>query len=67
MLTHDFLLVTHIDYSLACVESRQKTSKETKTAAQDAIVMLEATTIEVNAKCSKLMSICLTKLNVARC
>ena len=63
MLTHVLLGVTPIDYSLAEVDSRQHTIKGTKTAVQDASVVLEAINIEVNAKCYKLMSMRLTKLN----
>ena len=43
-----FLGVTPIDYSLAYVDSGQKTSEGTKTKAQDEIVAIEAITIEVN-------------------
>ena len=64
MLTHVLLGMTPIGCYLAYIASSRHTSKGAKTAAQDAIVMLEAITVEVNSKFRKLMRICLTKLNV---
>ena len=65
MMTHIFLFVTPTDYSLDYVASIQNTIEGTKTAAQYASVTLEAITIELNAECCKLLSMRLTKLNVA--
>ena len=67
ILTHVLLGMTPIDYYLAYVSSIRNTIEGDGTAAQGARVTLEAITIEVNAKCCKLMSMSLTKLNVASC
>ena len=65
ILTNVLIEVTPIIYSLVYVASSRNTSKGSKTAAQDAIVMLEEITIEVNSKCRKFLSMRLVKLNVA--
>ena len=49
MMTHVFLGVTPIYYSLAYVASIWNNSEGTKTKAQYAIVTQEAITIEANA------------------
>ena len=64
MLTSVFLGVTPIDCSLAYVASTRNTRDSKKTVAQYSSVTLEAINIEVNAKCFKLLSMRLTKLNV---
>ena len=65
MLAHFLLAVTPIDYSLAYVASSRHTGKGGKTTAQDTSVTKEAITNEVNSKCYNLLSMRLTKLNVA--
>ena len=67
MTTHVFLGLKPIDQPLFYVTSSRNASKGTETMAQDASVILEAINIEVNSKCFKFLSMCLTKLNVASC
>ena len=67
MLTHVLIGVKPIDNSLAYVSLSQHNIEGAKTAAQGASVTLEAITFEVNAKCHKLLSMCLDKFNDASC
>ena len=67
MLTRIFLGMTPIYQPLVYFASSQQTSEGTETAAQDASLVLESITIEVNAKCRKSMSVRLTKSNVTSC
>ena len=65
MLTHGLMGVMPIEFYLDYVASIWHTSNGTENKVQDARVMLEEITIEVNDECRKLMIMLLTKLNVA--
>ena len=65
ILTYVLLDVTTIVYYLAYVAPSRHTSEGTENAAQYASVAIEEITIEVNAKCLKLLSMRLDKSNVA--